>query len=69
MAITTCGYDRVKMAEHFTIPQLEAMLHGLRDDPDNRATKPGIHLFNKKTYTRIDNITWAITYKMKTKGT
>jgi len=68
MAITTCGYDRTKMSEHFTIPQLEAMLHGLRDDPDNRAKKPGIYLFDKKTNKKIDNITWAIYYKTKGKG-
>jgi len=57
------------MADNLTVAQLEDMLQALRDDPDNRATKPGIHLFNKKTDKRIDNVTWAITYKMKTKGT
>jgi len=69
MAITTCGYDPTKMADHFTITQLEEMLHRRRDDPDNRAKKPGIYLFDKKTNKRIDNITWAIYYKTKTKGT
>jgi len=67
MAITTCGYDPTKMADHFTIPQLEEMLQALRDDPENLATVPGIHLFDKRTYKRIDNITWAI--YQKTKGT
>ena|GEM_PF-2927782 len=54
------------MADNMTVAQLENLLHSLRDDPDNRAKKPGIHLFDKRTYKRIDNITWAI--RQKTKG-
>jgi len=65
MAIKTYGYCRTKMADNLTVAQLEKMLRALRDDPDNLATLPGIHLYNKRTYGRIDNITWAITYKMK----
>jgi len=70
MATTTYGYCRTKMADNMTVEQLENLLHSLRDDPGNRATVPGIHLFDKRTYKRIDDVTWAITYKMKdTKGT
>ena len=65
MATTTHGYDRTKMADNLTVEQLENLLHSLRDDPDNRATKPGIHLYNPRTYKRIDNVTWAIYYKTK----
>jgi len=65
MTTTTYGYCRTKMADNMTVEQLEDMLQALRDDPDNRATAPGIHLYNPRTYKRIDNVTWAIFYKMK----
>ena len=65
---STYGYEPTKMANNMTVEQLEKLLHFLRDDPANRAKKPGIHLFNKQTYKRIDNVTWAIFQKTKALG-
>lgn len=68
--IRTYGYDRVKMAENLSIEQLVALQESLTSDPANRTnarywggTEDTIWLYNKKTRTKLDNISWAIYLK------
>jgi hypothetical protein len=53
------------MANNMTKEELVAMARQLTDDPANRNPRAGsFWLFTKETHRRLDNIAWAITYKI-----
>lgn len=66
--IRNYGYDRVEMSKHLSFEQLHKLQLQLTEDPENanplRKTGKSVYLYTPKTHKKLDNIAWAITYKL-----
>ena len=51
---------RIRLARTKTIPEIEAMIADIRADPESKEGASGLHIYNKKTVKRVDEMTWAI---------
>ena len=59
----TFGYDRVKLADAYSVSELIAMAEAVRTDPAN--TDPGygrggLHVHTPSARRKLDNLSWAI---------
>lgn len=70
--VPTHGYDRVKMANNLSMDQLKQLQANLKNDPKNANPKhnpvdKSIYLYTPQTHKELDNIAYAITYKLNEK--
>jgi hypothetical protein len=58
----TRAYDYYKK---YSMPELIAMQERITSDPRNKNPNGGIWLYKPSANKRLDDITWAITWKIK----
>ncbi len=56
--------DRVKLYKKYSIAELEAMIHKIREEPSNLNPKGGIYIYTKKAMKKMDDISWVITWHL-----
>lgn len=61
----TYGYDRVKLSEAYPVSVLVEMAQEIRDDLSSANDGP-IFLYNKNARRKLDNISWAIRFRIQT---
>lgn len=63
MTPRTYGYDRVKLADAYSVAELIAMAEAIRQDPANLDPgygKGGLHVHTPAARKKLDNLSWAI---------
>lgn len=58
---------RISLARTKTIPEIEAMIKEIENDPDSKAGATGLNIFNKVTSKKLEEMSWAI-YSISKKG-
>ena len=51
---------RIRLARTKTIPEIEAMIREIDNDPDSKVGATGLDIYNKATIKKLDKMTWAI---------
>lgn len=51
---------RIHLARTKTIPEIEAMIREIDNDPDSKVGATGLDIYNKTTIKKLDEMTWAI---------
>lgn len=51
---------RIRLARTHTIPELEAMITAIEQDPDSKIGASGHNLYGPKALKKMDEISWAI---------
>jgi len=69
--IKTHGYNRVRMYQNLTLEELTELTNQVQDDPKNQTPKDEkgrpvdtIYIYTASARRRLENISWAITYKL-----
>jgi len=51
---------RIRLTRTKTIPEIEAMIQEINNDPDSKIGATGLDIYNKATMKKLDEMTWAI---------
>ena len=51
---------RIRLSRTKTIPEIEAMIQEINNDPDSKIGATGLDIYNKATIKKLDEMTWAI---------
>ena len=64
----TFGFDSTKLANNYTFEQLNELRKKIENDPQSQNpdySKGSIYLYSPKARKKLDNIAWAVTYKLR----
>lgn len=59
--------NAVDLSRRCSMAELVEMQRQITADPSNRLPSGGLHLYTRAARTRLHEIAWAITYKLKEK--
>ena len=51
---------RIRLFRTKTIPEIEAMIRDIDNDPDSKVGARGLDIYNKATIKKLEEMTWAI---------
>lgn len=60
----TYGYDRVRLADAYTVEELVSMAQDIRDDPANQQDgQKHLYIYTASARRKLDNLSYAIRYR------